>query len=484
MRWALLTLELILVMSALQLEGQWQQDVERLLTAKELSAALVTLQVKSLDGKVLFEKNPEVGVMPASTLKTITTLGAIGILGSDYQYSTTIGYRGELTQDRTLYGDLILKGSGDPSFGSDQDDRSISLAERMETMAEAIAGKVNCIDGKLIVDATIFDNEAVHPGWAWDDLSNYYAAGIWGLNIHENLYHLTFSRSAIPGSDTKVKNIEPSVSDLNIRNEVIVGPKGSYDEAYIYGDPYELKKHIRGTIPPGASDFKIKGAVPDSRIWFAQLLSEELSKHGIDITEIEVVDAPVDRFEAITSFNSMALRDLVQHANEVSDNLYCDVFLKSVGANFSGMGSWESGQDALKSYFQKSNISISGYHQEDGSGLTMRNRVSAQFMTDFMLYHVNKLGVDELKYLLPKAGVNGSVKNFLNGYQAQSHTWLKSGSINAVVAYTGIIEVSPDKYVVIYIASNGHTLSNRVIRKRLEKIIDTVYQGLSDTKKN
>jgi D-alanyl-D-alanine carboxypeptidase/D-alanyl-D-alanine-endopeptidase (penicillin-binding protein 4) len=483
MRRTLFIVKAILIIAILPLQAQWQSKVDKLLLQKDLNSALFAIQVMSAEGEVLYERNPHVGVMPASTLKMVTTLSALGIMGPKYKYRTVVGYKGSILEDCTLYGDLVLIGSGDPSFGSDKDDRAVSLDERLNDITTAIEENISCVEGKLLVDATIFDNEAVHPGWAWDDLSNYYATGIWGLNIHENLFHLSFSRSSTPGSITSIGKIEPHVNGLQILNEVRVGAKGSHDEAFIYGDPYEWKKQIHGTIPPGLNNFKIKGAIPDSRLWFAQLLKDRLQSRGISVSEIEVVERPIQGFEELASFNSVELRELIQHANEVSDNLYCDVFLKTIGAKYEGMGTWKSGQEGLISYFKKSKITTTGYHQEDGSGLTMRNRVSASFMTEFLLHHVNKLSAGELKYLLPQAGVNGSVKNFLNGYESQSHAWLKSGSINAVVAYTGILEIAPMEHVLIYIASNGHTKSNRTIRSHIERIIDTVYQGLSSSNK-
>ncbi len=471
---------MVLSIGGMPLYGQWESAIDKLLEHKDLNSALVSIQIKSLDGETLYKRNPHVGVMPASTLKTVTTLGALGIMGSKYQYETIIGYKGNLLEDRTLYGDLILIGSGDPSFGSDRDDKATNLDERLNMITKAIENKISCVEGKILIDATIFDEEAVHPGWAWDDLSNYYAAGIWGLNIHENLYYLSFDRSNTPGAATSVGTIEPPINGLQIQNEVTEGPKGSYDEAYIYGDPYEWKKQIRGTIPSGASDFTIKGAIPDSRVWFAELLKDRLKSRGINVSAIEVVKRPITKYKELASFNSSELRELVQHANEVSDNLYCDAFLKTIGARYEGVGTWKSGQEGLESYFKKSGIATKGYHQEDGSGLSMRNRVSASFMTEFLLHHANELGIDELKYLLPQAGVNGSVKNFLKGYPVQPHVWLKSGSINAVVAYTGIIEIASDQHVVIYIASNGHEKPNRIIRGHLERIINTAYQGIKE----
>ena len=39
---------------------------------------------------------------------------------------------------------------------------------------------INCIDGNIIVDESIFDSYPIAPSWQWNDLGNYYATGAWG----------------------------------------------------------------------------------------------------------------------------------------------------------------------------------------------------------------------------------------------------------------------------------------------------------------
>ena len=47
-------------------------------------------------GSVLFEKNSNIGMAPASTQKVITTIAAFEAFGPSYQYPTNIGYAGKI----------------------------------------------------------------------------------------------------------------------------------------------------------------------------------------------------------------------------------------------------------------------------------------------------------------------------------------------------------------------------------------------------
>src|ERR1700752_2480306 len=75
--------------------------------------------VEASTGKVIKEFNSELGLVPASTMKIVTTSAALGTLGKDYSYKTNFYcstfHNPESNKDYTA---LLIKGSGDPSFNS------------------------------------------------------------------------------------------------------------------------------------------------------------------------------------------------------------------------------------------------------------------------------------------------------------------------------------------------------------------------------
>ena len=177
------------------------------------------------------------------------------------------------------------------------------------------------------------------------------------------------------------------------------------------------------------------------------------------------------------SLSSPSAVDMVHYALAVSDNLYCDTFYKTIGAQHSGVGSWESGSNGVKKHLNKLKLSTDGYHQEDGSGLTMRNRISADFLTSFLRKVYQSLGREAFLQLLPKAGKDGSVKNFLTGSAAQEAVWAKSGSVNGVLAYAGIMAATTGEPLFFSLNVNGHQTSNGVIRRKMEAMLDVIYKG-------
>jgi len=116
------------------------------------SAALaVDLQT---DG-VVFARNADLSLAPASNEKLPVTFAALKRLGLSYRFKTEVLARG--TQDGTVWhGDLFLKGFGDPTLTS----------ARLGRLAQAIAeAGITRVDGRLYGDETWFDAQRAAPGW-------------------------------------------------------------------------------------------------------------------------------------------------------------------------------------------------------------------------------------------------------------------------------------------------------------------------------
>jgi D-alanyl-D-alanine carboxypeptidase/D-alanyl-D-alanine-endopeptidase (penicillin-binding protein 4) len=115
------------------------------------AAVAVDLQT---DG-VVFARNPDLSLAPASNEKLPITFAALKELGLSYRFKTEVLGRG--TQDGTVWhGDLFLKGFGDPTL------TSARLGRLAQTIAEA---GITHVAGRLYGDETWFDAKRAAPGW-------------------------------------------------------------------------------------------------------------------------------------------------------------------------------------------------------------------------------------------------------------------------------------------------------------------------------
>src|SRR3972149_3031493 len=100
--------------------SQLKLEVEKLKKDPDLSHGVLGIYLVDVKkDSVLFDYNANIGLVPASSQKTITTAAALCLLGEEYQYETKLEYDGTIdTTNGILKGNLYVKGSGDPSFGS------------------------------------------------------------------------------------------------------------------------------------------------------------------------------------------------------------------------------------------------------------------------------------------------------------------------------------------------------------------------------
>jgi D-alanyl-D-alanine carboxypeptidase len=122
--------------------------------------------------------------MPASNMKLFTTTTAMALLDSNFYFKTSLYHDGYIRND-TLYGNLIVKGSGDPTIsGRFYQDDILTVFKEWITALDSL--HIHYINGKIIGDDNIMDDCGLGYGWSWDDLSYYYAAPTSGLTFNDN----------------------------------------------------------------------------------------------------------------------------------------------------------------------------------------------------------------------------------------------------------------------------------------------------------
>ena len=133
-------------------------------------------------GEVVADLNSKMAATPASVTKLITTASALEMLGPNYKFPTYIETDGYISND-TIVGNLIIRGTGDPTFGSSFCGSKYIL----DSIVIAIKKKgVKYICGDVIADASCFNRFPVPDKWVWEDIGSNYGAGAYGINIFDN----------------------------------------------------------------------------------------------------------------------------------------------------------------------------------------------------------------------------------------------------------------------------------------------------------
>ena len=420
-------------------------------------------------------------VTPASSLKLFTTLSGIHYLGRDFRFTTVIGYAGTIDDSGTLLGDIVIKGGGDPTLGSAKIDGSKDLESLLEYIQAVITSSdINCIDGNIIIDESIYDSYPVAPSWQWNDLGNYYASGAWGVNVNENQYRIYFKNRGVIGQRPIIHSTEPRINNLHLSNEIIVDSTHTGDQAYIFGGPYNYNKRIVGTIPQGAGTFSIKGAIPDPPTFFGEAIQKNLKKANIQCEEVETIFRKQRmKFKPLDTIYSPPLHKIVRRANAESNNLYTEAILKMIGLKKNGQGSGQNGIAAVKRLLRKYGVDTQALHLHDGSGLSARNLINSKAMAQFLSGMASKIDSDELTRYLPKGGMEGTVRGMFGGSSIRGRVWLKSGSMEGVQSYSGYLQSKSGKWYSFSVIVNGYSAKPKVLRSQLEKMILGIYKRVS-----
>ena len=142
----------------------WPQNVqarldtlmqEPLLESTQLGMMVYDLTADSL----LYSVGAKQTLRPASTMKMLTAVTAIDLLGGEYKLNTSLRYEGTV-KDSVLTGDLICVGSLDPMFD----------ANDMRAFVESVRGLgVDTIRGRLVAAPSFKEADLLGEGWCWDD---------------------------------------------------------------------------------------------------------------------------------------------------------------------------------------------------------------------------------------------------------------------------------------------------------------------------
>ena len=432
--------------------------------------------MKSLKtGKTLVSEDALKNLSPASNLKLLTTAAALSILGENYTFKTLLEYDG-IIKDSILYGSIYITGSGDPTLGSDRYKGFPSYEELFSIWAKKIkeAGIKN-IKGAIVADPTIFDKSVIPDHWPWGDIGNYYGAGIFGININENLYRLYFKGFALGDSAQLIKTV-PLLKGVNFLNEVKTGPAGSGDNAYVYGAPHSNFVYIRGTIPANSDQFAVRGAMPNPPLFCALSLSNVLGTKNVKTEKEPYVllkkDPSALQRKLIYAYTSPVLREIVKQTNTYSLNLSAEVLLRASGYKKYGEGSTDAGIKAVQDFWKQKGMDTNGWFLYDGSGMSPNNGISAsQLCNGLYLLSKDSVAFKTFYNSLPIAGQTGTVAKLCKGTAGDGNVRVKSGTLSKVICYSGYVTSKSGELFSFSIMANDFNCSNSVVISRLEKIM-------------
>jgi serine-type D-Ala-D-Ala carboxypeptidase/endopeptidase (penicillin-binding protein 4) len=460
--------------------AQISKTIEEINNHPNLKAGRWSVYAKNtVTGKIIADYRSDKIMYPASNLKLLTTAVALDKLDSEYVMNTYIEYDGVINSKGILEGNLFVRGEGDPTLGSNEMEGIIPYDSLVQIWVDNLKEKgITKITGNIISDDSYLDYMPVPGGWAWDDMGNYYAAGTSGLCFNDNLYHLYFRPAKNVGGNATVIRTEPEIQKLKFINHMQTGKKGSGDNGYIYGAPWQYEHQLEGSIPAGVNEFSIKGALPDPAKFAADYFKKICKQNGIEVSgesnTIRKYSNIQKKRKNLFIHQSPLLKDIVFRLNKKSNNLYTEQLLKILGKKFNNNGTYKSGLAVNKKWLKENGISTENLFLQDGSGLTRSNGVTTKFFVKLLEVMAKKSCFSDYYNSLPVAGDStdiGGIKKICVGTKAAKNLRAKTGGHSRVRAHSGYVHNQSGELICFSMIANDYKGSSRKIDKLHEKIM-------------
>lgn len=466
--WFLICWSMLLLQST---NGQTSMATQKLLQDEQLINGRLGIAIIDLNtGKTIEALESTKSFIPASLLKVPTTAAAISLLGHSYYYTTNLGYQGRIIND-TLFGNIIIKGNGDPSLGAGREDIP-ETKEILQLWASKIKElNIKYVKGNIICYTNQPNGNMPSSYWQWNDIGNYYGAGYSTLNINENQYTLYLKKQPIVGQRPTIIEVKPQPLSIKWINELTSAGPRSGDQSYIFGSPGSYIRRITGTIPKGKGIFDVEGSLPNPAQQLADWFADELNTQGIKISGNNVAKLePTSNIDILPIYNSKSpnLSKLVELTNSYSLNLYAEGLFQTLGEKWET--SPEETGERFISYWESRGININGWEQVDGSGLSMRNLITPMALAK-VLQKSYSSGFDKL---LPVVGKQGTVKWF--GKAAAKHGVIraKSGTLKRAKGYCGYIETDQGKKLAFVIIANNYKGSGSKLSRKMGNWLESI----------
>lgn len=406
-----------------------QDQLEKILRKELPQNFEVSCQVADLNtGRILMEKNPERRLTPASTLKIVTSLSALSILGPDYRFST------QVLADRIdggVAGNLYLKGHGDPHLVTE---------ELFVLVRELINKGLTGIQGNITVDDSFFKPDK--PLDEAEELGHRsYHAPYSALSLNFN----SLKMIALPGSaigKTARLIADPASDYCQLINQAQTVPGSENTRIEFSKKPSDDEREhflASGSIGIHAQPKARYVNVQNPALYAGSVFKELLLREGVVVKGDVVRGVTPHGAILFLEHFSKPLSLIVYWLDKLSNNFMAEQICLAMGAHvFGAPGTRLKGLDAMSDFLVRSGVPTAAFSLADASGLSRSNKISASALVkilsggsqDFFFSpeFISSLGI---------AGVDGTLREKFKDDNTKRRIRAKTGTLRGVNALAG-----------------------------------------------
>ena len=470
-------------------DAKLQADLADILKAPAAARALVGVRIESLrTGEVLFTSQSDKLVVPASNMKLLTLAAAAKKLGWDHRFETRLEAVGTIANG-ALIGDLIVTGTGDPSITSPDGGHAALFLEWADALTTAGIREVR---GRLIGDDNAFDDTGIGAGWAWDYLTDGYAAPAGALSFNENTVTVRVAPGTGVGQPAAIR-LTPPGATFTIVNQVATVAAGTQASVNVSRMPGGTTLTVSGRVPMGANETARVTTIDNPTRYFVEGLRLALAERGIRVSEgaFDIDDFTANRppglpektlpirldgtappRRLIARRESAPLSALGAQFLKVSQNFYGEMFLRAIGRTPDRAGTAATGRAAAREILGAWGITPDSFVMSDGSGLSRYDYVTA----DTIVTLLKRVWEDEtlrgpFLAALPVGGHDGTLGSRMRNNALTRRVQAKTGTISNMRALSGYLLTDSGERIVFSIIANHYTAPTAEIDEMAEKML-------------
>lgn len=459
------------ILSSMPAQASLQEEINQIV-AQNKGRAKIGIAVQSLNtGAMLYQKDANQLLVPASNMKVFTAYAALSQLGSDFTYKTQALTDGTL-QKGVLKGNLYVRFDGDPSLKTE---------DLNQLFADLKAQGLRTVTGNLIIDDARYDNAGVAPGTLQSDTRYCYGAPVGTANLNRNCIPIKIVAAKRAGQKAQV--VFPGGVPLPLENRVITqaGAKNvcgiSFKTVSDSSRPI-LSGCIKLKSPPKA----LQVALPETRQYGRSAVVSLLKKQGIRIQGDTLAQPAKSNVTILATHHSKPMSALVFQMLRRSDNLIANALFKKVGASyFKQPGTWDHGSRAVRSLLAANrSVNTSQMAIVDGSGLSRFNQVTAIQLVQVLrqAWNADPSVADNFVDGLPISGdPGGTLRRRMGDAEMRGRVKAKTGTMNGVVSLAGYVETRNKQILAFSIIVNAPGGSSAQYRMLADKICRVLARG-------
>jgi D-alanyl-D-alanine carboxypeptidase/D-alanyl-D-alanine-endopeptidase (penicillin-binding protein 4) len=442
--------------------------------------ALWAVKVVSLDtGQLIFERNPRLLVMPASTMKVITLAVAAERLGWDARFTTRLETTGSI-ENGVLRGDLIVTGDGDPTIGEREDAPRVldDWAGRLAALG------ITHVDGRLIGDDDVLPDQALGTGWAWDDLAFGFATPVGALQFHEGAAQVVITAGPRPDTPATMR-IEPASTELTLTGQVMTTGPETPAAVFSRRRPFSRTLEVTGTVPRTGRDYVRTVSIDNPTRALLLAFREALGRFGIavsgDVADIDdLADKPAGPRRLLHLHESPPLREIGIRLMKVSQNLIAETLRARIGldSDVPDVDPLAAAAGACERTLAAWGVPVEDVILADGSGLSRYDYVTADALVTALRHMAQEpRHAAAFEATLPILGVDGTLERRLRGSRAEGRVHAKTGSMSNVRALAGYLRTLAGERLAFAIVANNFKARGSAIDAVTDRALDALVSS-------